>query len=430
MARGLMPAEAVVEHGPRVAVRRPSPCGRFLGAGFDQLGGLCLVAAPRRENRRGVHERRIAGGLGDRARFVEQQRSRSQFARKHVTPRQEAERELQMRERARVASDLNLAGGEQMHSFVVPELERDHVAVSTAREQEPPADVPGGDVGREQKLERPGERRCGGGESLNQTGRECIQHHVDRPCRNRARLRGPCGSRDRRSAADDFDVARHGAAEGLEVGLAGELRAKWLEAARGAQEEAAGVSGAPLLQRDLGSQKVDTGIAKFVERPGVDSCQQRKRSLEIACISLGGGGCEQAPRAMRRLGREGGGALKKGGASREPTARLRPSSGALERGSQLLVRRGRCLCTVPGTTIPIELRLDCLRQRAMNLSSLARLGRAVHRGPDERMTERHSTGERQQALSFEGARGHLGNPELLRGAPQKHRVAERLCGRQ
>ncbi len=227
------------------------------------------------------------------------QRGRGQLAGEHVAPRQEAERELQVHERARVARDLDLASGEQMHRLVVPQLERDDVAVSSAREREPPTHVLAGDVRREQKLESPGECRRGGGVPVDQADRERIEQHVDRPRRHRAGRRRPRGGRDRRSAADDLDVAGHGAAERLEVRLAGELGVEWLETARRAQKQAAGVAAPPLLQRDLGSQQVDPGLLELVERLGLDACQQRERSLQVARIALGAGSGEQALRTVR-----------------------------------------------------------------------------------------------------------------------------------
>jgi 3-methyladenine DNA glycosylase/8-oxoguanine DNA glycosylase len=52
-----------------------------------------------------------------------------------VAPRQKAERELQVTERPGVARDLHLATGEEVHGLVVPQLERNHVAVSVPGEQ-------------------------------------------------------------------------------------------------------------------------------------------------------------------------------------------------------------------------------------------------------------------------------------------------------
>jgi hypothetical protein len=100
---------------------------------LDQLRRLRLVAAPSGENHRGVHERWVSGRLSDQAGFVDHQGGRSQLAGEHVAPGQEAERELQVHERARVAGDLHLASGEEMQGIVVPHLEGNDVAVSTAR---------------------------------------------------------------------------------------------------------------------------------------------------------------------------------------------------------------------------------------------------------------------------------------------------------
>jgi hypothetical protein len=105
----------------------------------------------------------------------------------------------------------------------------------------------------------------------SQADRERVEQHVNRPRRNRAGWRRPRGGRDRRRAADDFNVAGHGASERLEVRLAGELGVEWLEAARRAQEQAAGVAAAPLLQGNLGAQKVDPGAPGLVEHTGLDA---------------------------------------------------------------------------------------------------------------------------------------------------------------
>ena len=153
---------------------------------------------------------------------------------------------------------------------------------------------------REQKLESPSECRRRGRVSVGQADRERVEQHVNRPRRNGAGWRRPRGGRDRRRAADDFDVAGHGASERLEVRLAGELGVERLEASRRAQKQAAGFAAAPLLQRDLGSQEVDPRAPELVEHSGLDACQQPERSLQIAGIALRAGGREQALRAVRR----------------------------------------------------------------------------------------------------------------------------------
>jgi hypothetical protein len=134
IARGVVSSEAVVEHGSRVVVGRPSPCRRFRGGGFDQVRRLRLVATPGSENHRGVHERSVSRRLSDRAGFLDRQGGCSQLAGEHLAPRQKAQRELQVHESPRVAGGLHLASREEMQGLVVPHLERNDVAVSGARD--------------------------------------------------------------------------------------------------------------------------------------------------------------------------------------------------------------------------------------------------------------------------------------------------------
>ena len=74
--------------------------------------------------------------------------------------------------------------------------------------------------------------------------------------------------------------------------------------------------------------------------------------------------------------------------------------------------------------------IGCVRQGAVDLAPLVRLGRAVHGGPDERMTERHRGVQRQQAFLLHGVRDRVRDPKLLRGPPQQRWIAERLGRRQ
>ena len=85
---------------------------------------------------------------------------------------------------------------------------------------------------------------------------------------------------------------------------------------------------------------------------------------------------------------------------------------------------------MPRAAIRVDLRIGCVRQRAVSLAPLVRLGRTVHRRAHKRMTERHCTVQRQQAFRLHGERGRLRDPKLLRCAPQKCRVADRFCRRQ
>ena len=136
------------------------------------------------------------------------------------------------------------------------------------------------------------------------------------------------------------------------------------------------------------------------------------------CARRDGSGCQR------------GRALEEGGGGREAATRLRPRRRALELGGHLLVGHGRRLRAVPRAAIRVDLRIGGVRQRAVSLAPLVRLGRAVHRRAHERMAEHHCTVQRQQALRLDGVRGRLRDPELLRRAPQKRGVADRFCRRQ
>src|SRR5438270_857837 len=208
-----------------------------------------------------------------------------------------------------------------------PLLERDVVAATNAGDSEP-ADILVGDF-REQELESP--RKCWrrGRVSVGQADRERVEQHVNSSRRGGTGWRRPCGLRNRRGAADDFNVAGHGARERLEVRLAGQLGVQWLEESRRPQEQATSFASAPLLGGDLPSQQLDTCPPELVEQSSLDACQHPERSLGSASIAVGARGREQALRSMRGLRRERGGALEEGSDGRQSAARLRPSSGTL-----------------------------------------------------------------------------------------------------
>jgi hypothetical protein len=141
-----------------------------------------------------------------------------------VAPRQEAERELQVHECPRVASDLYLTTGKPMPGGVVPQLKREHVGVPRARKREPTTEVLACEVRCELELESAGEQGRGGGESLDQAGYEPVEQHVDRTRRLSAGWRRPGGGGDRGYAARNLDVVGDHTTKGLEVCLTGELQ--------------------------------------------------------------------------------------------------------------------------------------------------------------------------------------------------------------
>ena len=172
VARGVVATEAVVEHRARVGREVDQPaqtaCGRLPQGGLDQLGRLCLLAAPGREHHLGIRNRRVPGRLRDQAILFDQLRRRGQLAGEKVGPGEEVERELQVHERARVAGELNLASGQGMPGLGVPQLEGDDGAGSGTGEPEPAADLVGADVRGENQLECSGQRRRGRRVSLRQ----------------------------------------------------------------------------------------------------------------------------------------------------------------------------------------------------------------------------------------------------------------------
>ena len=424
IARGVMSAEAVVEHGSRVVVGRPSPRGRLLRA---WLRSARTPAPRRRARQRGSSGRSRAPGFRSPRRSSVLRRSVSAAAvsspasmwllarklsancRCTSAPVSRATCTWRAARRCSASSSHSSSATMLLSLLLESESHRPTSSLETSS--------------REQKLESPGECRRRGRVSVGQADRERVEQHVDRPRRSGAGRRRPRGRRDRRRAADDFDVAGHGAPERLEVRLAGQLGVEWLEAARRAQKQAAGVAAAPLLQRDLASQEVDPRPPELVEQPGLDACQQPERSLQIAGIALGAGGREQALRTVRGLRRERGGALEEGSDGRQSAARLRPPSGTLELCGDVLVGHRRRLRPVPGAAIRIDLRIGCFRQRAVDSAPLVRLGRPIDRRANERMTEDHSDTELQQAFRLRPS------PQPTRGSRAAGPPATRAPGR-
>ena len=154
---------------------------------------------------------------------------------------------------------------------------------------------------------------------------------------------------------------------------------------------------------DLRAQQLDPGAIELVERADLRRREQTERVVERACLELRLSRDQRALRTAPGVGRQRGRALEEGGSGGEAAARLRARRGALELGGHLLVGHGRRLRTVPRAAIRVDLRIGCLRERAVGLAPLARLGRPVHRRAHERMAEHHRAVQRQQALRLRRA---------------------------
>ena len=111
--------------------------------------------------------------------------------------------------------------------------------------------------------------------------------------------------------------------------------------------------------------------------------------------------------ASRRFAGQRHGALQESRGSGEPArACARPA----ERSSSPASSSSGtdAACAVPRAAIRVELRIGCVRQRAVSLAPLVRLGRPPR--THQRMPEHHRSVQRQQAFRLHGARGGLGIP--------------------
>ncbi len=158
VARGVVAAEAVVEHRTRVGgeVDAQTACGRLPHGGLDQLRRLRLPAAPGRQHHLGIRNRRVPGRLGDQAIFFEQPGRCRQLAGDNVGRGKDVERELQVHQRTGLASEPDLASGHRMPGVEVPQLKGDDGAGPSASEPEPAAGFVGAGVQSQNQLKGPG----------------------------------------------------------------------------------------------------------------------------------------------------------------------------------------------------------------------------------------------------------------------------------
>ena len=133
------------------------------------------MAAPGLDQHLRVRNRRVPGRLRDQAIFVDHRRGRGQLARENVGSSDEVEREPQLHERARLAGDLYLTGGQVVPGLGVPQLEGRGRAGSGTGGPEPAADLVGVDLRSEDELECSGEQGRGGCVSLRQARRERVE---------------------------------------------------------------------------------------------------------------------------------------------------------------------------------------------------------------------------------------------------------------
>ena len=114
IARHIVSPEAVVEHGARVLRRIDQPAEASSAVASSIVVSISsaarsLLAPPRGEQHRGMGDRRVPRRVGDQAILVDQSRRRTQLPSQEVGDNEEGQRELEVHERAHVASDLRPA---------------------------------------------------------------------------------------------------------------------------------------------------------------------------------------------------------------------------------------------------------------------------------------------------------------------------------
>ena len=145
-------------------------------------------------------------------------------------------------------------------------------------------------------------------------------------------------------------------------------------------------------------------------------------------LALRGGQC--AARAPTRLRRELGGSLVERRRRCKAASRLGTPGGALELSRDLLVECGHGLCSMPGTTVRIDLRIGHFRQRTVSIAAGLPRGRSIDRRAHEGVTKAHLRAERDEIGGLSGSGRVDPDVELLGCTPQQHRIANGLGSRQ
>ena len=189
--------EPVVQHRRRVLGQADRPsfsAGGRVGEGrLDQLLGLDPVAAPGRQQEGRVPERRVAGGRADRVGLLDQRVGGRELPGVDVHAGPRRERDRQDRERTGLARQRHRPAGEPVPRLVVPQVGGDRLRRDGARQPEPPHVVLGGLALLPERVERPPQRRRGGGVALGEPGRQTVEQQVDRAGRPSRRGRGAGG---------------------------------------------------------------------------------------------------------------------------------------------------------------------------------------------------------------------------------------------
>ena len=212
--------------------------------------------------------------VGDRLGLVVQRRSRGQLAsvQVHGDPRDEGHREHG--QRAGIAGEPDVAGGEHVPRLVVPDIHG-----RAAREPEPPESVPRRHVlvaeGRQRSLYDRHASRV----ALRKQQRQAIQQEIGR-ARGLRRWRRPAGGSSHlaQTAAGREAAAKRRGRKRIQVGLAGQPDVERLEPLGGREQQRGSVAAAVQRERDLSLEQVNPDPLELVERSRLrrgDQCQRR-----------------------------------------------------------------------------------------------------------------------------------------------------------
>ena len=175
----------------------------------------------------------------------------------------------------------------------------------------------------------------------------------------------------------------------------------------------------------MGPEQLGPSGLVAVERVGLRCRHKPFRRLERAGLKAGLGCGQRALGCPRRVLREPGGSLEKGGRGGDAAARLRAAGASVELGRDLFVGTACRVGPVPGTALGIELRIADLGQRFVHAPSVVRRMPPVHRRTHQRMPEPDPVVDLQQTLSRRGCQcgrvdgKSLGRPPKERGVPDR-----------
>jgi hypothetical protein len=206
------------------------------------------------------------------------------------------------------------------------------------------------------------------------------------------------GYLQRASAWSSESPREHRRRQCVQIGLAGKGRVERRQPSRRLEQQRWRIASSRGDECRLRAQERDTCTLQVAEGACLRHGEKAERVIERTCLEFRLRCGEGPSRASRRFAGQRGSPFEESGGSGETAPRLRPRRGALEFAGQLVVGRGCGLRPVPSAPIRVDLRIGCVRQGAVNLAPLARLGRPLHRRAHEWMPEHHRTVQRQQAF--------------------------------